>query len=356
MKKNLLLFLSFLFAVSICSAQNCFNNPSIQQGDINPAPLTGNAGGTISFSFTENLLDYTDDENDPVKISLCLLNIEPVNGASSVGGSFSSTFTWVYSTASNCLQGTQNQDIIGGTGGPITVVFNQIPPGVPCPSNQTGFNANIQPAACMNGVNETVDDTESSYTCVISLPIELSDFTGISQECKGFLNWTTLSETDFSHFELESSEDGEHFQTIATIQGKGSENSTASYSYIDLRLNETNFYRLKSVDIDGTVEYSKIIYLEKDCSKGETALEVFPNPSYDNTVSLQLTSINETENIRIKIFDVLGRTVMVLPVRVEKGVNLYKVDLDGLANATYFIRLDGKDMFTESKKFIKLSE
>lgn len=85
---KILLLLSFLFAVSLCSAQICSNNPSVQQGNINPAPLAGNAGGTISFSFVENLLDYTDEENDPVKITVCLLNLEPVNGASAVSGVF----------------------------------------------------------------------------------------------------------------------------------------------------------------------------------------------------------------------------------------------------------------------------
>lgn len=154
--------LLILFSTQLLHSQ-CVNNPSIQQGNITPAPLVCNTG-TAQFTYFENLLDYSGWQTDPVVITVCLLNITPQNGASSVGGNFHQTFNWLYDPTSNCLQGTQNQTILGGTGGLITIDFEILTP-IACPNNQMGFNANIQPAACMNGINETVDDTESVYTC-----------------------------------------------------------------------------------------------------------------------------------------------------------------------------------------------
>ncbi len=162
MKKSALLIV-IISLLSLNLVGQCINNPSLQQGSINPAPLTSNTG-TLEFSFFENLLDYTAWQTDPVTITLCLLNMTPQNGASSVGGSYYQTFNWIYDPVANCLQGTQNQVILGGTGGLITLDFDADTT-IVCPNNQLGFNVSLQPAACMNGINETVDDTESVYTC-----------------------------------------------------------------------------------------------------------------------------------------------------------------------------------------------
>jgi len=354
--KNLVFTIFTIFlSGSLLIGQNCINNPSIQQGDINPAPLVGGAGGTLSLTYVENLLDYTDEENDPITITICLLNIVPVTGATSVAGSFAPKFNWLYDPTSNCLQGTQNQDLIGGAGGTITIAFNQSNP-VLCPSNQMGYNANLQPAACMNGINETVDDTESVYTCSVPFPIELSEFSGYSEDCKGFLKWTTLSEVDFSHFELEKSIDIETFQTIATIQGKGSDIESASYSYVDLSLRDINLYRLKSVDLDGTVSYSKLISLTKeDCSKEQVDISIFPNPAYENELTVQLNSKVESNDVAMVFTDVLGRVLMEVPITVALGINSYEVNIDRLADATYFVGFRGIDAVKDTKKFVKLS-
>ncbi len=162
--RTILFSIMFTCIASFAFGQVCTNNPSVQQGDIDPAPLYPGAVGIAKFSYFENLLDYTAWANDPVTLTFCLLHIEPLNGASSISGSASSWFTWSYDPVTNCLLGTQNQSILGGTGGLIALDF-QVKNMINCPNNQTGFTLNLQPAACMNGSNLTTDDTESIYTC-----------------------------------------------------------------------------------------------------------------------------------------------------------------------------------------------
>jgi len=357
MRNLLLLTLSFFVACSLSFGQ-CVNNPSIQQGDINPAPLTGGGGGIAQFSFFENLLDYTDEENDPITVTLCLLNIAPVSGATSVAGSFAPTFNWLYDPGSNCLQGTQNKDILGGTGGLISVVFNAVND-IQCPDNQMGYNANLQPAACMNGINETVDDTESVYTCCSGciFPIELSSFTGIAQDCKGMINWSTQSEVDFSHFELEKSDDGVSFFTLATIQGKGSPSTSANYSYVDARLTSLNYYRLKSVDIDGSLTYSKIVALDKGkgCYTNDVEFSIYPNPVIDTDLTVSIESKFRNTDVTLVITDVLGRVITEMQTTLDRGSNNVVVPVNKLADATYFIGIIGTDLEIEAKKFVKLS-
>jgi len=357
MFKHLLYTSIFMFAITWGYSQVCVNNPSIQQGDINPAPLPWNGGGIAQLSYFENLLDYTDEENDPITITFCLLNITPVNGAASVSGSFAGTFNWLYDPTSNCLQGTQNQDILGGTGGLISVAFNSnITTIVYCPDNQMGFNANLQPAACMNGINETVDDTESVYTCVDpDFPIELSSFTGVAEECNGIINWTTQSEINFSHFELEKSIDGVSFSTIETIQGKG--NPGAAYSFVDTKLRTINYYRLKSVDEDGTISYSKIIFIDKGkgCSEADIEFEIYPNPVINTDLTVSVDSKFRNQEVNLAITDALGRVLIDIPTTLLRGGNIIEIPVDKLANGTYFIGIKGADIDKDIKKFVKLS-
>ena len=164
MKKLILIPMLMFLGIALGISQTCSNNPSVQAGDIDPAPLVNGQGGTLSFTYTENGADYTDEETDPVTVTICLLNIAPVSGVASIGGTFAGHFDWLYDVGTNCFLGTQNQDILGGSGGSITVEFVQTN-SIACPSNQMGFNTNIQPAACMNGINLVNDDNESSFTC-----------------------------------------------------------------------------------------------------------------------------------------------------------------------------------------------
>ncbi len=355
MKKLILLFV-ILFTVSFVYGQTCINNPSIQGGDVNPAPLTPGAGGTLTFTFVENLTDYDGFLTDPVSITVCLLNVEPVNGASSVSGSFAPNFNWVYDPGSNCLQGVQNTTLFGGFGGPIVVAFNQTNP-VQCPSNQMGFNANLQPAACMNGINETVDDTESVYTCTdILLPLNISTFTGLVANCQGIISWTTASEPDLSHFELEKSTDGVTFNSIETFLPKGNGSEGAKYSYTDKALRDINLYRLRSVDNDGTIAYGKLIQLEKECGIKDGDYDIYPNPVFTDNLNIQMESNHINNDAILVISDVLGRVVSTHNTAISEGTNFIKVDVSHLSAATYFVSFRNDTNLTDSKKFVKVTQ
>lgn len=163
--KSLSLFILCVISSSILCGQ-CVNNPSVQAGDLDPAPLYPEVLGQASFTYFENLLDYADWENDPVKMTVCFLHTTPLEGAASVTGTASDWFDWLYDPISNCLLATQNRTILGGTGGSIDVEFDITSP-VECgtQTNQMGFIVNIQPAACMNSTNLQKDDIEYVYTC-----------------------------------------------------------------------------------------------------------------------------------------------------------------------------------------------
>ena len=88
----------------------------------------------------------------------------------------------------------------------------------------------------------------------IPLPVTLIQFEGVSYPQWNVIKWSTASEKNSSHFDLQSSQDGEYWRTIALTPGAGNSNSEVKYSYIDWNQNKITYYKLIQYDIDGKYE------------------------------------------------------------------------------------------------------
>jgi hypothetical protein len=86
------------------------------------------------------------------------------------------------------------------------------------------------------------------------LPIELTLFDGLSYPQFNVIKWTTVSEQNSSHFDLESSTDGENWRVITTKPSAGNSTEETKYSWIDYNLSPITYYRLQQYDIDGKFE------------------------------------------------------------------------------------------------------
>lgn len=114
----------------------------------------------------------------------------------------------------------------------------------------------------------TTNVTNQSASIIISesLPIHLVEFKATNNKCAVTLNWLSGKEDQFSHFEIQKSENGaKDFETIGIVDAKGSNNK---YLFVD---NKANYglisYRLKLVDEDGTISYSKVAMVNSTCNE-----------------------------------------------------------------------------------------
>jgi len=83
------------------------------------------------------------------------------------------------------------------------------------------------------------------------LPVELSYFDGTPYLTFNNLKWSTESEHNSSHFEIESSIDGIKWDYIATITSAGNSNQKINYFYNHNTINELTYYTLIQYDLDG---------------------------------------------------------------------------------------------------------
>ena len=80
--------------------------------------------------------------------------------------------------------------------------------------------------------------------------------------------WSTASEENNDYFILERSNDGNTWESIATINGNGSTTMKQNYVFDDFEYikDQINYYQLKQYDFDGNYKPSKIIMVNNETS------------------------------------------------------------------------------------------
>jgi hypothetical protein len=176
------------------------------------------------------------------------------------------------------------------------------------------------------------------------LPVELTSFTGtVDTNNLATLRWTTASERNSAYFALERSPDGTAFTEIGRVAAATTSIKTLAYQWLDpQRLLRTAYYRLRQVDNDGTVHYSRVVTLTPTPSIARL-LEVYPNPSAGQTMQLLLNGY-DGETLSLRLVDALGRTVMTQTLAPVNAHYLAPLDLPkGLATGTYVLTLAGSN-------------
>ena len=139
------------------------------------------------------------------------------------------------------------------------------------------------------------------------LPVSLIDFAAKANNASIEVKWSTASEKNNSAFVVEKSLDGKTWSAIGTVKGAKTSNVVNNYGLVDYKVvSGFQYYRLKQIDLDGTVNYSKAIAV--NYSKASTLnVNVFPNPAKD---ALNITTENNaTGEVNIQILNSMGETV-----------------------------------------------
>lgn len=226
-------------------------------------------------------------------------------------------------------------------------------------SNANGNNTALATPAVENSINHIQFNGISSLgggTAMIhlnrlALPIELTQFEGKAIGCDIRLNWVSETEENFSHYELERSQDGHQFTKIEKISGTGNSSIRQFYQYYDNETLSQNYYRLKMVDLDGKFEYSNIIFIDTGCDND--LMNLYPNPIGRYQGNLNVRVFSKNENIKLQIIDVLGRPVKMISLTSEPNMmNNIQLDISELPSGSYTIQHIG----TRSSKIFIIQE
>ncbi len=190
-------------------------------------------------------------------------------------------------------------------------------------------------------VSNTADGCET-------LPVSLLNFKGSLINKQAELTWNTATEFNNKGFDVERSNDGKLFTDVGFVKGAGTTSSLKKYSYVDATLNDLNntfYYRLKQIDIDGKTNYSKVILLSL---KSIAGWKIYPNPVKDKiNVNLSLTA---DKKVTIQVISKDGKLLMNEDEgTLKQGQQQLYFNIKNFAPGSYYVRIKaGDDAYTQS--------
>jgi hypothetical protein len=162
-----------------------------------------------------------------------------------------------------------------------------------------------------NARASAVQDCRST-ACVIlvPLPVKLVEFYGVrlsSSEVQ--LRWKTAEEINNERFELERTlNPALGFEVVGTVRGKNNSTQSTSYQWIDPNdAEQYTYYRLKQVDGDGSVTYSRIISVKGYANM--FSVVPYPNPATPDLLKFSIYGHKPGEPVHVLIYDVKGQMV-----------------------------------------------
>jgi hypothetical protein len=168
--------------------------------------------------------------------------------------------------------------------------------------------------------------------CGVVLPIELIEFDAIATGRDVQLSWTTASEHDNDHFDVERSLDNEHWTFVGALLGQGTTPYMHHYELLDAHPGGgTQYYRLKQVDTDGTHHYSDIKAVTFD---DRISAPAWPQPCNGTF------SVAAGEGDRVHLLDALGREVAIT-VTAGAQPGTLDIQLKEPIPGWYILRLPG---------------
>jgi hypothetical protein len=175
-----------------------------------------------------------------------------------------------------------------------------------------------------------------------ALPVSLVYFTVEPEGHTAHLRWSTTSELNADRFEIERSNDSKTWVSAGSVNAYGNGFSAVQYTFSDLNVNEeTIYYRLKMIDLDGSFAYSNIRSLNFGMAGTPV---IYPNPAGDQ---LSFKNIKAGGSISVSVNDISGRFLFketMLPgenltVRnLKPGVYILKMEQNGRLNTQTFVK------------------
>ncbi|HEY4147648.1 MAG TPA: T9SS type A sorting domain-containing protein [Chitinophagaceae bacterium] len=153
-----------------------------------------------------------------------------------------------------------------------------------------------------------------------SLPVVLVGFNAnLADGNKVNIEWTTQQEINSDRFEIQRSNDGLSWETLATVKASGYSSAPKNYSCSDAAPQKgINLYQMKMFDLDGNFGFSPVVNVRLN-TLGKISL--FPNPSVSQvTVSLSQPPASDWT---ISLVNMSGQTV----IRKQFSKNLTSVNL-----------------------------
>jgi hypothetical protein len=195
-----------------------------------------------------------------------------------------------------------------------------------------------------------------AFETAATVPVNLLSFEAIIKNEIVVLQWKTATELNNKGWEIEkvnlNSTNPFVWQKMGFVAGSKENNTVKSYAFDDKDVvnNQVYLFRLKQIDLDGTVKYSNVLTIKIGKTKNDD-LSVYPNPVKSLT-NIQF-SIEATSKVQLMLFNQQGQMIKIISnEQLTPGIHNKQISLDNLPAGSYVLKLV-TNKFTLTKEVIK---
>jgi hypothetical protein len=284
------------------------NNGNVTLGSTNPTiggSVTNNSSGTITMN----------------------------NSVLSVGGAFSNNGTIA----------------AAGTCGRINVAGGSVQNG----SGSVGANADIcdlsaTPPNLFDSQAGAVSPLATRCTCSPTpLPVTWVYVKATLTHSQVTIQWATTATSNHQKFEIERSTDALSWVSIGEKQGMNTP-TLQTYSFTDANpLNAITYYRIKQVENNGGLNYSKVVAVQIGTQSGE--LIIMPNP-FEDELAWYIGDISPTDtDIVVTVMSIDGKVLFEKNMQNVLVHQIQKLLLLHIPKGTYLFRVAASENWWEEK-------
>lgn len=180
-----------------------------------------------------------------------------------------------------------------------------------------------------------------------TLSVTLVSFTASQANQTVLLKWKTADEKNSDHFVVQRSNNGLNWEQIGRINAAGNSSATIDYSLIDPQpFQGINYYRLKTVDVDGKFKLSEIRRV--DFRQEGNGIAIFPNPTR-NAAKLVFAKAPQG-NVTVQIWNNMGQIIKMYNLTGSRQT--YDLNVMDIPQGVYHITVSGEGINEHIKLMI----
>jgi hypothetical protein len=202
----------------------------------------------------------------------------------------------------------------------------------------TNFGSSATPILSRTGLISYGEYAIAGDSVTDPLPMTWLQSSLSLNENQVIINWKTSNEINVSHYEIEESNDGKEFFSIGIA--KAFNNLIINNYFFNLpEINFEKYYRIRSIDFDGSYSFSKLMKLNEST---ENQIKIYPNPA-KSIITIQTQEIIN----RYSIISSDGKLI------TNSNV-LNQIDVSTIETGLYYLILELQNGQTINTKFNKL--
>ncbi len=168
------------------------------------------------------------------------------------------------------------------------------------------------------------------------LPVTLTAFNAHCQGENIQLSWSTASEFNASHYNVQMSRDGFTWNDLGRVEAVGTSNQASNYSFEAQNFGGLNYFRLEQIDLDGKTEIFGPV--SADCKSDFNVISVSPNPSSD-FINVEIQANENFGQNTIQLVDLSGRVVLTQDVEINNGNTSVKLNIQDMKPGVYMLSI-----------------